>query len=204
MCNNMETKCIRNTLMMKEEYKVLINHNPKSTIIAYKLCNIKDGKLYPLFVDTKKSFPLNEWIEADFGEKMGNGKVKSKIGSLAYRPGFHASEYPIALHIGGKYPTNSVEPTYRKDNQVWVQVEFDSTNDYMTDMLKEGKKEIKDRVPTNGIYWFKTNSKAVCRWLIGGTMRVTKILTDDEVKTINGKVGLKDLPRLDELIAENK
>ena len=61
------------------------------------------------------------------------------------------------------------------------------------------QKEIKDRVPVNGVYWFKTNSKAVCRWLIGGTMRIIKILSDDEVKTINDKVGLKDLPRLEEL-----
>ena len=190
--------------MTQGEYKILDNHTPKSTIIAYKLCNIKGGKLYPLYVNSSKEFPLNVWIEAECGEKLENGKVKSKIGSLAFRPGFHASEYPIALHIGGKYPTNSKEPTYRKDDQVWVEIEFDTSIDYMMEMSECGQKEIKDRVPVNGVYWFKTNSKAICRWLIGGTMRIIKILSDDEVKTINDKVGLKDLPRLDELIAENK
>lgn len=187
-----------------EEDKVLDNHKPKKTVKAYKLCAIKGGKLYPLYVNAKVAFPMHKWIEAEAGERNEKGKVKSSIGGLAYRPGFHASEYPVALHIGGKYPTDSKEPTYRKSNQVWVEVEFDATKDYMTDMRKSGRKEINDQVPVNGVYWFKTNSQAVCRWLIGGTMRINKILTDEEVKAINDKVGLKDLPRLEELIGDEE
>ena len=188
------------------EDKILDNHHPKKTIKAYKLCNLKNGKLYPLYVNAKVPFPMKKWIEAEAGETNEKGRVKANIGSngLAYRPGFHASEYPIALHIGGKYPTNSKKPTYRKKNQVWVEVEFDSTKDYMTDMEKNGQKEINDRVPVNGVYWFKTNANAVSRWLIGGTMRINRILTDEEVKEINAKVGLADLPRLEELMEKQE
>ena len=77
---------------------------PANTVKAYKMFRVdpkQPGKLFPLFVDANTPVPMNEWVEAKEGE-MSNGKVKSKIGPLAYRPGWHAGDLPLATHIGDK------------------------------------------------------------------------------------------------------
>ena len=163
---------------------------------AYKLFNLKHGKLFPLYVFANESLPLGEWLNAKAGERTTSGKVKSKIGQLAYRAGFHACEFPCATHIGGKSSPDLKAPDYRKAEQVWAEVEFDDSIDYQTEADASPRGCITDRVPLNGFYFFQTNAKAVCRWLIGGTMRINRILTDDEVVKINASVGLADLPRL--------
>lgn len=54
---------------------------------AYKLLRIKkDGKLYPLYVNADTPTPLGVWLEAECGELTSDGKVKSKLGHLSYRP----------------------------------------------------------------------------------------------------------------------
>ena len=63
--------------------------------IGYKLFRIKKnepGKLYPLYVFAEKEIPMNVWINAEEGPKNDNGKVKSKLGDLAYRPGWHIND----------------------------------------------------------------------------------------------------------------
>lgn len=163
---------------------------------AYKLFRVKNDQLYPLYVFANEPLPLGVWIDAKAGERTANGKVKSKIGALAYRAGFHACEYPVATHIGGKSSPDLKKPDYRKDDQVWCEVEFDTTIDYQPEADASPRGCITDRVPLNGFYFFQTNAQAVCRWLIGGTMRINRILSDDEVISINNTVGLADLPRL--------
>jgi hypothetical protein len=54
---------------------------------------------------------------------------------------------------------------------------------------------ITDQVPFGGYYRYKTNPNMTGEWLIGGDMRVNRILTDDEVKAINDAAGVSDLPR---------
>lgn len=163
---------------------------------AYKLFRIKNNELYPLYVFANEPLPLNQWIDAKEGEKNAHGKVKSKIGALAFRPGWHGCEYPVATHIGGKTDPRLKAPNYRKSEQVWAEVEFASEIDYQTEADASPKGCIVDRVPLNGFYFFQTNSKAVCRWLIGGTMKINRVLSDSEVARINSAVGLMDLPRL--------
>lgn len=165
-------------------------------MIAYKLFRIKGGQLFPLYVFPNEAFPLNQWIDAKEGERTSNGKVRSKIGPLAFRSGFHACEFPVALHIGGKTSPDLKRPDHRKADQVWCEVEFESLINYQDEADRSPKKCITDRVPLHGYYFFKTNPNAVCRWLIGGTMRINRILTDDEVAAVNATVGLQDLPRL--------
>jgi hypothetical protein len=79
---------------------------PKKTTKAYKLFKAdKKGNLYPLFVKMQGNKPLelNKWTKAEAGEiNPKTGKVKSSLGDLAYRPGFHGGDLPIATHIGGK------------------------------------------------------------------------------------------------------
>lgn len=163
---------------------------------AYKLFRIKDGELYPLYVFANEALPMGEWLNAKAGEQNAQGKVKSKIGALAYRAGFHACEYPVATHIGGKSKAGLKKPDYRKNDQVWAEVEFETMVDYQKEADNHPKKCIVDKVPLHGVYYFQTNPNAVCRWVIGGTMKINRILSDNEVVSINSMVGLADLPRL--------
>ena len=68
--------------------------------------------------------------------------------------------------------------------------------DYQKEADNHPKKCIVDKVPLHGVYYFQTNPNAVCRWVIGGTMKINRILSDNEVVSINSMVGLADLPRL--------
>ena len=163
---------------------------------AYKLFRMVNGALYPLYVFANEALPMGEWLNAKAGEQNAQGKVKSKIGALSYRAGFHACEYPVATHIGGKSKAGLKKPDYRKAEQVWAEVEFETTVDYQKEADNHPKKCIVDKVPLHGVYYFQTNKQAVCRWVIGGTMKINRILSDDEVASINNIVGLKDLPRL--------
>ena len=65
-----------------------------NTNIGYKLFRVKKscpGKLFPLFVLSNKEMPMNEWLIAETGE-IKDGKVKSKLGLLKFRPGFHIND----------------------------------------------------------------------------------------------------------------
>ncbi len=191
------------------------------TVKAYKLFKTdKQGNLYPLFVkmENNKPIELDKWIKAEAGEiDPKTGKVKSSIGNLAYRPGFHAGDLPIATHIGGKVDLNtgqrlkgSMPPNIREENQVWAEVEMLDDVDWQTvansraRIKKDGKPELKsahitDQVPFGGHYRYKTNANMTGNWLIGGELKVNKILSSAEVKAINDKAGVADLPKLSDL-----
>ena len=83
------------------------DEEPKKTVKAYKMFRAdkkQPGKLFPLFVDSNTPVEMDKWITAKEGERSTTNtkKVKSKIGDLAYRPGWHAGDLPIATHIGDK------------------------------------------------------------------------------------------------------
>tara|TARA_B110000858_G_C17782961_1_gene465725 strand:- start:1241 stop:2047 length:807 start_codon:yes stop_codon:yes gene_type:complete len=193
------------------------------TVTAYKLFNKKkDGRLYPLYVNKNTPVEMGVWLPAEEGErakdnKSGGRMVKSSLGDLAYRPGWHAGDYPMATHIGGKSKGKSQnEPDYRPDNQVWAEVEMSDEVDWQAradangTVLKSGpfkgqisakSKAITDQLPKGGHYRFKTNNNMTGDWIIGGELRVVREISDDEVKAINSKGGHADLPRLHELQA---
>ena len=209
-----ETKAIKNA-----EPTVV---SPKQkTVKAYKLFKTdKEGNLYPLFVkmDNNKPVETGNWIKAEAGEiDPKTGKVKSSIGNLAYRPGFHAGDLPIATHIGGKVDLDtgkrlkgSMPPNVREENQVWAEVEMLDDVDWQSvanskaRIKKDGTPELKsahitDQVPFGGHYRYKTNANMTGNWLIGGELKVNKILSSAEVKAINDKAGVADLPKLSDL-----
>ena len=174
---------------------------PQKTVKAYKLFRTKgDGKLYPLFVNAEKPVPMGEWLEAEEGPQgKAQGKVKSKLGDLAYRPGWHAGDLPMATHIGGKSDPSLKKPDYRPDNHVWAEVEMAADKDWQSVADSRGrgvKAHITDQVPLGGFYRYKTNPNMTGNWLIGGNMKVNRVLPDDEVKAINDQAGTADLPRL--------
>lgn len=157
---------------------------------AYKQFRIdKSGNLHPLFVSTTETIPVGVWLKAHEGERTECGKVKSKLGPLAYRPGWHLSEAPYAPHIGVK---ENGKIRYMRPDTVWAVCEIDNTNDYTAEAKANGTKNGKynaqkaclDRLPENGFYWYNTNPTAFGNWLITDRIKVLKVLKDDEVEEI--------------------
>ncbi len=200
---------------------------PTKTVTAYKLFRVmpnQPGKLFPLFVHADKPVEIGVWYEAEEGESMvdpktGERGVKSKLGRLAYRPGWHGGDLPIATHIGGKPgkdpTTGKSGPTIRPENQVWAEVEFPADVDWQDEAnkralrlksdskatgLKKGDirpdtAHITDQIPKGGFYRYKTNPNMTGNWLIAGAMRVKRVLSDEEVQSVNRGGGVSDLPR---------
>jgi len=199
-----------------EGLKKLINNDvtvPTDTKTVYKLFKVKKGypgELFPLFVGANQSVTTGEWIQAKAGEltqtKEGKTMVKSTLGPLAYRPGWHSGDIPIATHIGSKINKNDKAPSLRSPNQVWAEVEVGNDVDWQTianeraEIGKNGKPiaktaHITDQLPLGGSYKYKTNSNMTGSWVISGEMKVNKVLTQAEVDQINKENKAKDLPR---------
>lgn len=176
---------------------------------AYKLFRTKPGEpetLYPLFVNANKPVPMNEWVRAEVGPLSTTGKVKSKLGELAYRPGWHAGDLPVATHIGEKSRPGLRAPDVRPPNQVWAEVDMPADVDWQAIanqralLNKQGEiiartAHITNEIPFGGHYRYKTSPNMQGNWLISGDMRVNRVLSDDEVRAINEAFGVFDLPR---------
>jgi len=182
---------------------------PENIVKAYKLFKTKGGnmdELFPLFVNANKPVPLGEWVNAEVGPVAASGKVKSKLGELAYRPGWHAGDLPVATHIGGKSEPSLKAPDYRRPDEVWAEVEMPADVDWQAvanqraRLNKTGQPiastaHITDQIPEGGFYRYKTSPNMQGNWLIGGGMKVNKVLSDEEVQAINEAAGVADLPR---------
>lgn len=86
-----------------ENFETSAGYFPRRTVKAYKLFRVDKrhpGKLFPLFVNANKPIPMGVWVDAEAGELTPGGKVRSRLGDLAYRPGFHGGDIPLATHIG--------------------------------------------------------------------------------------------------------
>ena len=208
-------------IRIKAAQEVVEDFVPQKTVKAYKLFKTdpkKPGELFPLFVDANTPVSQGVWSKAKAGELGDSGKVKSKIGPLAYRPGWHAGDLPVATHIGGKVdPTTGKRvadrkfaPNIRENNQVWAEVEMPADVDWQAvadaraKITKKGTPDpktahITDQLPSGGHYRYKTNSNMTGNWLISGEMKVNRVLDRSEVNAINEAAGVKDLPTLSEL-----
>ena len=171
---------------------------PKETVKAYKLFRVDKrhpGKLFPLFIGKNEPVDMGKWVPAEHIPTKG----------FAERPGWHAGDLPMATHIGEKSDTSLTAPDRRPRNQVWTEIEMPNDVDWQTEANKRGtnphgrvvpvKAHITDQVPTGGHYRYKTNPNMTGSWLIGGAMKVNRILHDKEVKAINRAAKQADLPR---------
>lgn len=161
---------------------------------AYKMFRVNKkypGKLFPLFVDTETSTPIGVWVEAKEGERKDNGKVKSKLGDLAFRPGWHLSDYPLATHIGVKDKNGIIK--YIHHDFVWCACEYADEIDYQPQANERGinkkgiiipKNAFLDYVPINGCYRYKTSPMMFGEWIISGNLKINQILDDDMVADI--------------------
>ena len=105
-------------------------------------------------------------------------------------------------------------PDYRKPNQVWAEVEMPDVADWQTEAnsraaryknsnpetgavkgeINPSTAAITDEIPVGGYYRFKTNPNMTGNWMIGGSMKVNRVLSPEEVQAINEAAGVADLP----------
>lgn len=147
---------------------------PEKTIRAYKLfrtLKTKPGEIFPLFIGNTKSVPIGEWLEAE--------PIPTK--GFAHRPGWHAGIMPRADHLS-------------KKNRVWAEVEIPADVDWQPEANKNGRYskkgrwipgDIPDRIPKGGYYRFPVQANQGAEWIIGGSLKVNRLLTQKEVDQIN-------------------
>ena len=175
-----------------------------NTAIGYKLFRVKKsepGKIFPLYVYADRAIPIGEWLDAEDGPITENGKVKSRLGELAFRPGWHINDkVPYVEHIFSRH--NGIK--YLRDDCQWYEVEYITDINYQDEANEAGKnrsgkivpvKAFLKHVPVNGFYRYKTTPMMYGEWIIAGSMRVIRAMSDDEVFELCSKYGLKSLPR---------
>lgn len=194
---------------------------------GYKLFRkFKDGTLHALYVNGKNVIPVGQWINAECGERKDNGKVKSSLGDLAYRPGWHLNDdAPHVEHIYTKFYTENggfveentgrrFDKIHKYDGEiqyVWCLVEY-GTKDYQpmankAGLNKKGKivasRAQLDYIPVGGFYKYKTSANMRGAWVISGEMKIIRELSRQEVINKCKECGLIALPTLDEYKAQH-
>lgn len=157
-------------------------------MITYKLFRIKKDKLYPLFVDSTNELSTGIWLTAKVGELVDATHVKSRLGSLALRPGFHSTRVPFTDWIGKKGKDGKL---YQKPDTVWCECEVDG--DEVLVNQRNGLRTIPD-----GWYYFKTKAKQPFPWIISNRIFIKRVLTHDEVEQICVENGTHAQPLFEE------
>lgn len=160
-------------------------------MVGYKLfrtMKTQKGKIFPLYVNANEAIPIGVWIDAKEGERAENGKVKSRLNLLAFRPGWHINDgCPYVTHIGIKGASGEIE--FLNPQHVWAEVEYSDEINYQEEANANGWKNGKfnprdadlDHIPVNGFYKYKTNPNMFGSWVIAGSMKVNRLLSDAEV-----------------------
>lgn len=173
--------------------------------IVYKMFKVskrQKGKIFPLYVYSNEPTEIGVWLDAKEGPKLENGKVKSKLGPLAFRPGWHMSDLPYATHIGVKGKSGKIE--YMNDNVVWCACEYSDNINYQEEANKAGisdngkfieRDAYLKKIPTDGYYRYRTNPNMFRDWIIAGKIKVIKILSDEEVNEILKENKITPMPR---------
>lgn len=172
-------------------------------MIGYKLFRVKrsaPGQLFPLYVLSERPVPIGVWLPAQEGPRKENGKVRSRIGDLAFRPGWHLSDIPLAIHIGIKEDGTI---RYMHDDEVWCECEYSDAVDYQPVADAQGTRDgvfhpkdaMLTEIPVDGFYRYKTSPQMLGKWIIAGGMKVLRVLPDEEVAAICRASGYDPLPR---------
>lgn len=140
---------------------------------TYKLFRMREGRLYPLFVETGREMKMGKWLEAGVGELVDPTHVKSKLGPLALRPGFHSTEVPFADWIGKRQGSILVQ---RKDT-VWCECEVDGQQEYLSE--RYGKRTL-----PKDWYYFRTKPNQPFPWIISNKIKIKRVLDHAEVEAV--------------------
>ena len=191
----------------KVKYSLRKEEPPQKTILGYKVFVVKDGKLYPPMVanPNAEDTPVGVWLNADIGatapdSKTGRKQVKAGgkgtqggSGSLAFRPGWHLGEMPMATQFNRMNPETGIKELF-PENFVWAECEVAADIDYQEEAMSYGYTDNGKfrhsyaglpRLPIDGYYKYRTNpNPETVPWLITGAMKVNRVLSDAEVAKI--------------------
>lgn len=149
---------------------------------TYKLFRTKNGKLYPLYVEADRETKIGEWLRAECGAKADDTHVKSRLGALSLRPGWHSTHIPFTDWIGKKMPDGTLA---QKPDTVWCECEV--KGDEVECRNRYGFRELQ----RNKWYYFKTNSKQKEPWIISDWLKINKVLNHSEVVEICNANGIE-------------
>ena len=136
---------------------------PTNKMYGYKTFNVgRDGALYPAMVRDKRAIPLQLWLKAEFTGKDPN---------LKDRPGWHMSKLPTAKQLRG-VKSKKISP-----DRVWAKVAMGADTE-----IHPPKGGLIGRTPEPGEYYH--HKQGASQWLIGGSVKVIKVLSDKEVREI--------------------
>ena len=189
------------------KYSIREDDPPKKTVKGYKVFVVKNGKLYPPMVANPggADTPVGVWLDADEGVRAGESKTgrpqvkaggkgtQGGSGKLAYRPGWHLGEAPMATQFA-RLNKETGEKELFPENFVWAECEVAADHDYQDEAMSYGYSENGKfrhayaglpRIPKDGMYRYRTNpDPSTVPWIISGSMKVTKVLSDAEVDEI--------------------
>ncbi len=195
------------------KYSVRKEAPPEKTLKGYKVFVVKDGKLYPPMVanPNAEDTPIGVWLNADIGaqapdSKTGRKQVKAGgkgtqggSGSLAFRPGWHLGETPLATQFDRLNPKTGVKDLF-PENFVWAECDIAADVDYQEEAMSYGYNKNGNfqhslaglpKLPENGYYRYRTNPNPnTVPWLITGAMKVNRLLSDAEVNEILAEKGI--------------
>lgn len=129
--------------------------------------------MFPLFIGKNQPVAIGVWEKAEHIPTKG----------FAERPGWHAGAEPIAPHLRQK-ATGKIHP-----DRVWVEVEMPADKEWQSTADASKTRDIRDRVPEDGHYKFKTNKMQGGAWLIGGAVKINRVLDDGEVAQLLRDAG---------------
>ena len=146
---------------------------PESNVKTYKLFRMKEGRLYPLFVETGREMKMGIWLEACVGELVDPTHVKSKLGPLALRPGFHSTEVPFTDWIGKRQGGVLVQ----RQGTDWCECEVDGQQEHPSE--RYGKRTLPE-----DWYYFRTKPNQLFPWIISNRIKIMRVLDHAEVEAV--------------------
>lgn len=160
-----------------ERYGPLVKKaaEPVQAYKQFRTLPSKPGSLFPLFINKKVPVQLEKWLAAENVPTPG----------FAPRPGWHAGALPAAPHLRSK--SDRIQP-----NRVWAEVELPNDVDWQSVADATPTGDVRDQVPTDGHYRKKTPQMQGGEWFIGGSMKVKRQLSDDDVTGILSNAGEHD------------
>ena len=176
--------------------------------IGYKLLRIKryeDGsyRLFPLYVFANEETKIGAKLDAKNGPLTNSGRVRSRLGELSYRPGWHITTCPLANQIYCR--KNGIK--YQRPDTCWTEVWYSDEIDYTLVAHENGVnkktgnfsavKACLREIPVNGFYYYKTNPQAEVDWLIAGSIKILRVLSNEEVAELCRRNGVTPQPVLE-------
>lgn len=140
--------------------------------------------MYPLFVESRREMLMGQWMDAGIGELADATHVKSKLGALALRPGFHSTEVPFTDWIGKRGADGSL---LQRPDTVWCECEVEGKEQLVTERYGL-------RTLPYDWYYFRTKPTQLFPWIISNRIFIKRILDHDEVEAICREHGIEAQP----------